>query len=325
MSGNKSKKVYLITGFLGAGKTTLIKNIINGNSGKKIGVIVNEFGKIGVDGEILQKEGIELHEITNGSIFCVCLQATFAQSLIELSSFPIDILLIEGSGMADPSNMDAILEDIKGKAAAPLDYMGDICVVDAASIDKLVQSCMPAQKQIVYADYIIINKADKVDDKKIELVKQLVSALNPYAAIEVTNFSKVSSDILEKVGAFDKEPSDLLQSCNTPANKPSIVHVEYSGDTEESAFKSFIQSIIDDAFRIKGFFKLGGHWMHVDGVDGEFIIKPVNTKRQHSELVIFPIQEESAHLKIKEKCQRFFGGEVHEYKRKSVAVCDVKA
>ncbi|AEE95429.1 CobW family GTP-binding protein [Mahella australiensis] len=305
MSKEHSKKVYLITGFLGAGKTTLIKNIIEAHPDIKIGVIVNEFGKVGVDGSVIGKDGMAVHEITNGSIFCSCLQATFAQSLIEFSGLPIDILLIEGSGMADPSNVDAILESIKDKTHAPLSYKGDICVVDAANIDKLVRVSQPAEKQIKYADYIIINKADKVDEHKIEVIKRLMAELNPYAAIEVTSFSSVNGDILDKIQAFDKEGAELKQSCNTPSNRPTVIYMKSQNSVEEGAFKRFMNSIIGDAFRVKGFFKLNGDWKHIDGTTDEFTIKPINVEREISELVIFPKADEHSVQNIKQKCEEF--------------------
>ncbi|MBZ4665136.1 GTP-binding protein [Mahella sp.] len=305
MSRDDSKKVYLITGFLGAGKTTLIKNIIEGHPDKKIGVIVNEFGKVGVDGSVIAKDGLAVHEITNGSIFCSCLQATFAQSLIEFSALPVDILLIEGSGMADPSNVDAILESIKDKTHAPLIYTGDICVVDAANIDKLVQVSRPAEKQIKYADYIIISKADKVDASKIDAVKRLIAELNPYAAIEVASFSAVSGDILDKVRVFGKEGAEIRQSCNTPSNRPSIIYIKSESGMDEERFKRFMQSIIGDAFRVKGFFKLSGDWKHIDGTTDEFTIKPINIQRETSEFVIFPKTDENSVRNIKQKSAEF--------------------
>jgi G3E family GTPase len=309
MSKEHSKKVYLITGFLGAGKTTLIKNIIEAHPDTKIGVIVNEFGKVGVDGSIIAKDGMAVHEITNGSIFCSCLQATFAQSLIEFSGLPIDILLIEGSGMADPSNVDAILESIKDKTHAPLNYKGDICVVDAANIDKLVQVSRPAEKQIKYADYIIINKVDKADEHKIEAIKGLMAELNPYAAIEATSFSNVNGDILDKVRVFDKESAELGQSCNTPSNRPSIIYIKSQNDEDEERFRLFMQSVIGDAFRVKGFFKLNGDWKHIDGTTDEFTIKPINVQREISELVIFPKADEHSVQSIKQKCEEFLKGD----------------
>ena len=101
----KKTKLYLLTGFLGAGKTTFLTSVLNDLTGKKVAVIMNEFGKIGIDGPIINKEGIELVEINRGSIFCSCLQLSFVAALIEMADRDMEYVFVESSGLADPSNI----------------------------------------------------------------------------------------------------------------------------------------------------------------------------------------------------------------------------
>ena len=108
----KNIQIYLISGFLGSGKTTFLKQLLEQNSNKRVGVIVNEFGNVGIDGTVLQKDGIEMVEINNGSIFCSCLKDNFVKTLVAFLELPIDILFIEASGMADPSSMKILLEQL---------------------------------------------------------------------------------------------------------------------------------------------------------------------------------------------------------------------
>ena len=96
-------KLILLTGFLGTGKTTLLKQLLSEFKDEKIGVIVNEFGQINIDGTLVEKEGVKMTELTNGSIFCACIKDNFVNSLIALSKEDISYFFIEASGLADPA------------------------------------------------------------------------------------------------------------------------------------------------------------------------------------------------------------------------------
>ena len=87
--------LYLLTGFLGAGKTTFLRNILEDLSHEKVGVIMNEFGKIGIDGDIIRKDGLQLTEINRGSIFCSCLKLNFAQAMIDMADRDIKYLFVD--------------------------------------------------------------------------------------------------------------------------------------------------------------------------------------------------------------------------------------
>ena len=86
----EKKALYVLTGFLGAGKTSFLLNVLDNIKDKKIGIIQNEFGKINVDGEIIRRNGIEMTEISRGSIFCSCLKLSFVQALAEMSTKDLD-------------------------------------------------------------------------------------------------------------------------------------------------------------------------------------------------------------------------------------------
>ena len=98
-------KLYLITGFLGAGKTTFLKNFIRLFEGKRMHIIVNEYGKEGIDGQLLKELGTVLDEINNGSIFCSCRLDKFEEVLQKALSAAPDVILIEASGLSNPTNV----------------------------------------------------------------------------------------------------------------------------------------------------------------------------------------------------------------------------
>ena len=122
----KKIKLYLLTGFLGSGKTTFLTNILNDLSGQRVGVIMNEFGKVGIDGTIIKKEDIELIEINKGSIFCSCLQLSFVSALVEMADRDMDYVFVESSGLADPSNIGEFLEAVEVAKGDVYDYSGAI-------------------------------------------------------------------------------------------------------------------------------------------------------------------------------------------------------
>ena len=108
-------KLYLITGFLGAGKTTFLKNFINELSDYRLHLIINEFGKEGVDGELLRELGTALDEINNGSIFCSCRLDKFEEVLEKALSEKPDIIIVEASGLSEDEVRQIIADNTKGK------------------------------------------------------------------------------------------------------------------------------------------------------------------------------------------------------------------
>ena len=107
--------VYLITGFLGSGKTTLLNRIIKRfPKNKKLTLLVNEFGEVGVDGTLVEGDDIDMMEISKGSIFCVCVKTDFIKGLYELNSkVQPDVMLIESTGVANPSDLKKDLKDFE--------------------------------------------------------------------------------------------------------------------------------------------------------------------------------------------------------------------
>ena len=122
-------KLYLTTGFLGAGKTTFLKNFIRLFSGKRIQLIVNEFGKEGVDGVLLEELGAVLQEISGGSVFCACRIDQFEKVLKQSANLNADVILVEASGLSDPTGVRRLFSQTD--RFPNIDYQGAVCLVDA--------------------------------------------------------------------------------------------------------------------------------------------------------------------------------------------------
>lgn len=150
-------KLYLITGFLGSGKTTFLKNFVSLFDNERIALIINEFGKEGIDGELLSPLNIDISEINNGSIFCACRLEQFEQTLKEIIKKEPKAIIIEASGLSDPTSIRNILSD---KEYDRIQYMGSICLVDAVNLKKVYSTARVCKKQIAISDVAIINKTD---------------------------------------------------------------------------------------------------------------------------------------------------------------------
>ena len=151
----KKIELFLVSGFLGSGKTTFLKNMLLQMSGRRVGVIVNEFGSIGIDGTVLQDGDLKMVEINNGSIFCACLKGGFVKTLVAFLEQPIDYLFVEASGLADPANMESFLDQMepylarKPHITREYNYRGGICVADAMHFLQFAEVFTPVKNQII--------------------------------------------------------------------------------------------------------------------------------------------------------------------------------
>lgn len=278
-------KLYLLTGFLGAGKTTFLTNTLEHLKGKKVGVIMNEFGKLGIDGTIIKRDGMELIEINRGSIFCSCLKISFTQAMIEMAEHELDYLFVESSGLADPSNIGEILEAVTSLKGDVYDYSGAICLVDAPNFLEQINDLETVEKQLKHCHMVIVNKADLVDEDTLEKVIEKIREINNKVEIEITSFGKIDYKFLEK-DLMLNQWVEGEESTNTPENKPKTLNLTYEGEITKEQLTAFIDKISGDVFRIKGFFKLEDGWNQVDVVNKKIDYKLSNTEETASQIVI---------------------------------------
>lgn len=279
-------RLYLLTGFLGAGKTTLLKRIIDQLHTQKIGILMNEFGSISVDGVLLQEHGIDIVEINNGSVFCSCLKGAFIDALVAYSELPIEYLFVETSGMADPSNIEPILTNVIGKVKGKAyNYCGSICLVDGANFLEQVDVLAALERQVAASSLIVINKLDLVADDTATAVVAKVRQLNPEAELVPARFAAVELDFLSRPLKTVQTPA-TVESCNTPFNRPTAHIITATGIYDQDSFQAFVEALVPIALRMKGFFSLDNGWHQVDAVGPHIDIRPTSIPRTISELVI---------------------------------------
>jgi len=202
-SAQEKIPVTVLTGYLGAGKTTLLNRILSEPHGKKFAVIVNEFGEIGIDNELVVNADEEVFEMNNGCICC-----TVRGDLVRIidglmrRKGKFDAIIVETTGLADPAPVaQTFFMDEQVGAKTKLDAV--VTVADAKWLHHRLKDAPEAKNQIAFADVILINKTDLVEGEELREVEARIRAINPYARLHCTERAQV--DIAEVVGrnAFD--------------------------------------------------------------------------------------------------------------------------
>jgi G3E family GTPase len=259
--------LILITGFLGAGKTTFLKGFIKHYQGKRIHVIVNEFGKAGMDGALLTGFGATINEISDGSIFCACRQDRFEEALCNALSEKPDMIFTEASGLSDPTAIRKILYQYP-----EIDYLGCIALADAVHVHKVLETARVVQKQFAVSDVILLNKADMVEKARAEALQRMLEERFPDARVHVT-----------QQGAFLNEwLSDL--KCAAKTSGVEKVHIKditlqkaciaVSNAMTSKQLTHFIALFAGDAWRVKGIVTLNDGIFMVDCVSILIQLKP---------------------------------------------------
>jgi G3E family GTPase len=195
--------VTVLTGYLGAGKTTLLNRILSEPHGKKFAVIVNEFGEIGIDNELVVNADEEVFEMNNGCICC-----TVRGDLVRIidglmrRKGKFDAIIVETTGLADPAPVaQTFFMDEQVGAKTKLDAV--VTVADAKWLKDRLKDAPEAKNQIAFADVILLNKTDLVTPAELSEIEARIRAINPYARLHRTERAKI--DIAEVLGrnAFD--------------------------------------------------------------------------------------------------------------------------
>lgn len=207
---NKKTPVSVITGFLGAGKTTLLNQLLINQSGKKYAIIVNEFGEIGIDNDLVVGADEEIFELNNG---CVCCNVRgdlirILGALFKRKS-AFDAILIETTGLAKPAPVaQTFFADDDIARRAYLD--GIITIVDAVNIISNLNEFEEATNQIAFADVIILNKVSEVSSQEIEKIRNAIKSINIGAKIIETDNSKIDEDEIFNLNSYDDAKEDTI-------------------------------------------------------------------------------------------------------------------
>jgi G3E family GTPase len=226
--------VTVITGFLGAGKTTLLNRILTENHGKRIAVIENEFGEIGVDHQLVIQSDEEIFELNNGCI-CCRVRGDLIRILAKLRQRrdKFDVVLIETTGLADPGPVaQTFFTDEEVKESFVLD--GIVTVVDAKHVGLHFDDTREVREQIGFADVILLNKTDLVLPVELEKIEERIRKMNPMAKLHRTENAVIDLDRVLNVGGFDlKRALELEPDFLKDAEDEHHHHHEHDHEHEE--------------------------------------------------------------------------------------------
>jgi G3E family GTPase len=261
--------VTVLTGYLGAGKTTLLNRILTENHGRKFAVVVNEFGEIGIDNELVVGADEEIFEMNNG---CVC--CTVRGDLMRILSGlakrrgAFDGILVETTGLADPAPViQTFYMDEDTADACELDSV--VTVADAANIEAQLTRGHEAVDQLIYADLIVLNKADLLTPAELARVQFRINTVNPYAKMIVSERCNLDLDLVLGRKSFDLtrllaiEP-ELLSGDAAHTHDDGIADVSLRSDVplDLDKFKAWLSGYLreqgQDVLRAKGVLDVAG-------------------------------------------------------------------
>jgi G3E family GTPase len=232
--------VTVLTGYLGAGKTTLLNRILSEPHGKKYAVIVNEFGEIGIDNDLVVGADEEIFEMNNGCICC-----TVRGDLIRILDGLIrrkgnfDAIIVETTGLADPAPVAQtfFMDETVGRRTK-LDAV--VTVADAKWLNERLKDAPEAKNQIAFADVILINKTDLVSSEQLTEVEARIRGINPYAKLHKTERAKIPLDAVLGRKAFDLDrilelEPDFLGANNHDHHDHDQDHGHHHGDEHAHA------------------------------------------------------------------------------------------
>jgi len=260
--------VTVITGYLGSGKTTLLNHILSGQQQRKVAVIVNEFGEVGIDGQLIVQDGDEqLIEFNNGCLCCT-VRGDLVETIAKLRQrAELDAILIETTGIADPAPVaSTFFVDEAVRAGTRLDAF--VTVVDAINLEKNLEQSVEAQEQLAFADIVVINKTDLATEEQLQRIEQRVRVLNPLARLHRSAHGVIDMAHILGVNAFQLEAKlqvdpaflDDHEHEHDPAITSMVLREERPIDMNR--FMSWISPLLqregDRYLRTKGLFNARG-------------------------------------------------------------------
>ncbi|NCJ05750.1 GTP-binding protein [Synechococcales cyanobacterium C] len=270
--------VTVLTGYLGAGKTTLLNRILTHEHGKKVALIINEFGEVGIDNQLVIDADEEIFEMNNGCICC-----TVRGDLIRIINSlmrrrdKFDHLVIETTGLADPAPViQTFFMDEEVQSQTHLDAV--VTVVDARHIWQHWEAD-EAQEQIAFADVILLNKVDLVTPAELDELEQRIRKMNAMAKLYRTRNAEVEMDVLLGVGAFDLkralaiDPNFLGEDTHEHDQTVSSVAIVETGAVNGQRLNEWLGVLLQtqgpNIFRMKGI-------LNIEGEDHRYVFQGVH-------------------------------------------------
>ena len=258
----------ILTGYLGSGKTTLLKRIIE-NLDRKFAIIMNEFGEINIDAQIIQGKNINIAELTGGCV-CCSLTGEFEEAIKELKEkYDPELIIVETTGVAEP---DALVIDTSNNFPdVKLDSV--ICIVDGDALVRFPSVGRTGAVQIEMGDIIILNKTDLIDPKQRIDVKNIIRKYNKKAPILETQRCEVDINLLFGIEA----EHHVKKTQHQHSEQFQSFHIPITHKLNREKFEFFLQNLPEPIYRLKGFIDFDEDGPHcVNYVAGRWELEPMN-------------------------------------------------
>lgn len=259
MSSTSIVPITALTGFLGSGKTTLLSRILANPHGYKIGVVVNDYGDINIDAELVKEQSDELLELTNGCMCCTLDSLDLDEAIEQFThpSSPVDYIVIEASGLAEPADLAAVLRRASGKHAR-LDSI--VAVLDAVNFDTTNDSRKLATQQVEFGDFVVINKTDLVEPERVKEVERFVTTINHRARYFIATQANIDIRLI-----LDQKVNTAQDDDHSPHHHHDHTHEHYttfsftsSRPLDPIAFQKLVNDGLPaNLYRAKGFIDFG--------------------------------------------------------------------
>lgn len=265
-------RVILLTGYLGAGKTTTLNHLLSLPEirQQKLALLINEFGRLSIDGQLVQKGRHPQFELNRGSLFCACIKTDFLKTLRTIATdIQPDLLLVEATGVADPCDLEPFFEaaELKGRFAV----QSVLCLIDAQNFTKAAAYMAAARNQALHADGLILNKADQVDARELDLLSNVLRELNPHAAQVRVVRGQVPAAFLETIRHTPRAGVETL----APPPDLCAVTVECPGTVSREQLLERLNRLGTHLLRAKGILDFGA-----GPIQMEFVFDRLTTETQ---------------------------------------------
>ncbi len=254
--------VFLVTGFLGSGKTTFLRRLATSHPDWRLVFLVNEFAETSVDGDTLAASGTPTQSVVGGSLFCNCKAHEFARVMNEIvlslhQESALDAVVIETSGIADPEAIGKIMRDFKLDTHFVIHRV--LCIVSPNSVLQLIDNLPNIAAQIRTSDLIIINKTDRATAEEIQTVETRMSMLNPDASIVQCQHCEFDFELTRRQRVLPNE--DL----STLASNPFTTHtIGFENPIPESQLQTWMNHLPEKILRVKGNELTDHGWMRLE-------------------------------------------------------------
>jgi G3E family GTPase len=298
MTRTQPLPLLLLTGFLGSGKTTTLGHWLSHTDVplKRTAVIINDFGAVNVDAALLARRQLELRSITGGCVCCQSFEDLVAQVAALADNPDFDLVWIETSGLADPEEVLDHLSAPELQDCSVIRRM--VLVIDGSDFPCSWRGRAVQEEQVRYADLIVLNKTDRIDEAARQRVEISLRQINPAARIVTTRHGEVAPELLSEMGAsaaasrahdhsHDEHDHDHDHDHSHDEALPhaaSTLFLPLAAPVERAAFQRFLGSLPTSVFRAKGFIRL---------TESPGQLHTFQQVRDQSELLLLPLENGS--------------------------------